>query len=96
MKQENLMKIFNKYGFHSLNKEPFLYEKKDELGIAYTFKDDFYGQLTRIFIPKDLEEAENFLAKYCWYKKNGKKYNITLKLDDYKKENGFRRSSRIN
>ena len=75
------------YGFYSLNKEPFLYEKETELGIAYTFKDDFFGELTRIYVPKNEEEATDFLAKYSWYKKYGQKYQIEIKLSDYKKNN---------
>lgn len=86
MQKENLLKLMIKYGFHSFNKEPFLYEGKNEIGIAYTFKDPFYGTLTRIFIPETPEDAENFLAQYYWYKKNGQSYNVRIELDDYETE----------
>lgn len=84
MKKEALKKIMTMYGFYSLNKEPFLYEKETELGIAYTFKDAFFGELTRIYVPKNEEEATDFLAKYSWYKKYGQKYQIKIVLSDYK------------
>ena len=69
VEKEVLQKILYKYGFYSLNKEPFLYVKNNEIGISFSFKDPFYGELTRIFLPKSIEEAEDFLAKYSWYKK---------------------------
>ncbi len=87
MNQEELLKLFHKYGFSSFKKEPFLYEKNGKLGILYVVKDPFYGNLKRLFLPKDLEEAEDFLAKYSWWKKYGSKYHITMKCDDYKIEN---------
>lgn len=87
MKKEDLLKVFYKYGFHSLNKEPFLYEGKRGVGISYTFKDSIYGPLTRIYIPKDGSDAEDFLAKYYWYKKKSNQYNIEIILSDYKIEN---------
>lgn len=86
MDQESMLKIFNKYGFYSFNKEPFLYATKEELGVIYTYKDDFYGQLTRKFIPNTLEELERFLSKYCWFKKNGQKYKVTIRLNSYEQQ----------
>ena len=86
VEKEALKKILYKYGFHSLTKEPFLYVKNEEIGISFSFKDPFYGELTRVFFPKNIEEAEDFLAKYSWYKKNGQKYQVNIKLSDYKKE----------
>ena len=86
VEKETLKKILYKYGFHSLNKEPFLYVKNEEIGISFSFKDPFYGELNRVFFPKNIEAAEDFLAKYSWYKKNGQKYQVNIKLSDYKKE----------
>lgn len=86
MNQEELLKIFYKYGFYSFKKEPFLYVGKLGIGISYTFKDENYGKLTRLFLPENIEDAENFLAKYCWYKMNEQKYDIKIILDNYKKE----------
>ncbi len=83
VQKEELLKLMYKYGFHSLNKEPFLYDGEQGVGVAVTFKNPFYGMLSRIYIPKNNEEAEEFLAKYCWYKKNGQNYNIQIELNDY-------------
>lgn len=85
--EEEIIKLLNKYGFNSQKKEPFLYKKKDQLGIFYTYKDVIYGNISRIFMGKDLEEIEDFLEKYYWYKKNGDKYKVTIKLDNYEIEN---------
>ena len=87
VKIDVLIKMFNKYGFHSLKKEPYIYKNNDEIGISFTFDDPLYGELTRIFIPKTAEEAEDFLGKYSWFKKHGKKYNISISLSDYKLQN---------
>ena len=87
VEKEVLQKILYKYGFYSLNKEPFLYVKNNEIGISFSFKDPFYGELTRIFLPKSIEEAKDFLTKYNKKKKNGQKYQVHIKLSDYKKEN---------
>lgn len=83
MTKEDLLKLLNKYGFYSFRKEPFIYEGKDGIGFSYSFKDPFYGQLTRLFLPNSLVEAEEFLAKYYWYKKYGDTYSVFLVLDDY-------------
>jgi len=87
VRQEELLKLFTMYGFHSLKKEPFLYVKEDTLGITYTFKHPFYGTLTRNYIPKDLEDAKNFLERYYWFKKKNTLNKIEIELTDYKDEN---------
>ncbi len=84
---EVIKKALTKYGFHSFKKEPFLYAKNNEIGISYTFKDSLYGELTRIFLPDSLEDLEEFLGKYSWYKKYGQKYQVEIKLSDYKIKN---------
>ena len=84
--REELKKLMMKYGFYSLNKEPFLYDGKKGIGLSITFRCPFYGTLTRLFIPNNIEEAEDFLAKYCWYKKNGQNYKIQIECDDYETE----------
>ena len=87
MNKEVLLKLMNKYGFYSLKKEPFLYVQNETIGFSLTFKDPLYGELTRLFIPKSEQEAEDFLKKYHWYKKNGSKFNVEIKLSNYKQEN---------
>lgn len=87
MNIEILKELFNKYGFHSLKKEPFIYKHNNELGIVYSFDDPFYGELTRVVKTKTTSDAENFLEKYNFFKKYNKKYNLNLELSDYKIEN---------
>jgi len=83
VKQEDLLKLFHKYGFQSLKKEPFLYVNNDTVGITYTLRTSFYGNLNRIYIPKDARACESFLAKYCWYKKYNSKNLVDAKLTNY-------------
>ncbi len=68
MVKKDLLKLFKKYGFDSSLKEPFLYDSKEGLGIYYTFKDENYGSLNRVFLPATEEEAEWFLKNYYAYK----------------------------
>ncbi len=82
MEKELLLKIFHKYGFYSYKKEPFLYEGEEGVGILFTFKDSFYGSLSRLFIPKDENDADDFLKNYYIYKK--KKKDVQIVLNDYK------------
>ncbi len=84
---EVIKKTLAKYGFYSFKKEPFLYVQNNEFGISFTLKDNLYGELTRAFIPSSLEELEDFLGKYSWFKKYGQKYQIEIKLSDYKSKN---------
>ena len=66
MKKE-ILKLFKKYGFDSL-KEPFLYEDADKVGVYYSFKDENYGILNRVFIPDDFASLEVFMQNYYAYK----------------------------
>ena len=84
---EVIKKTLAKYGFYSFKKEPFLYVQNNEFGISFTLKDNLYGELTRAFIPSSLEELEDFLGKYSWFKKCAQKYQIEIKLSDYKSKN---------
>ncbi len=67
MNKKDLLKLIKKYGFDSSLKEPFLYEDKDKLGIYYTFKDDIYGTLNRVYLPKDVDDCDWFLKNYYSY-----------------------------
>ena len=67
MNKKDILKLFKKYSFDSSIKEPFLYEDKDKLGIYYTFKDEIYGSLNRVFLPNDLIDCEWFLKNYYAY-----------------------------
>ncbi len=79
LSKEDLLKLLNKFGYDSLTKEPFLYEKNLQTGFYYTFKDPIYGYLNRVYLPKNLDEATEFLNNYYNYKKN----DYTITLDNY-------------
>ena len=55
------------------------------MAIFYVIKHPFYGLLKRVFLPKTSVEAELFIAKFYWYKKQEKKINV--ELSDYKIKN---------
>ena len=70
MTSKDLLKIFQELGFDSTDTDPYIYEDKDSIGIYYSFIDDNYGNLNRLYFPKTLGDAQNFLYKLSWYKNN--------------------------
>ena len=65
----------NKYG-------PTVYQNSKDLGICLEIKDSTFGFLTRAFTFQTIDDLDNFLKKYSWYK-NNTKYDIELSLDNY-------------
>ncbi len=84
MDRESILNLFHKYGYYSQDKEPFIYDNNGSLGICFSYRDSYYGFLTRVFDVHNLGEAEDFLRKYTWYNKNRKKFPLEIKLSDYK------------
>lgn len=84
MNKEMILNLLRQYGFGLNQKDPYLYDGELGLGIVYTFKDPFYGMLTRIYQAPSLKEYEDFLNKYSWYKKNGQKTRVKICLENYK------------
>ena len=84
MDVDSLLTLFYKYGYYSKDIEPYIYSNGNDIGICYKFRDIFYGELSRVYFPTDLNDAEDFLKKYYWYNKNNKKHGVQLCLGDYK------------
>lgn len=84
MNKEMILNLLRQYGFGLNQKDPYLYDGELGLGIVYTFKDPFYGILTRVYRAPSLKEYEDFLNKYSWYKKNGQKTRVKICLENYK------------
>lgn len=84
MNKEMILNLLRQYGFGLNQKDPYLYDGELGLGIVYTFKDPFYGMLTRVYQAPSLKEYEDFLNKYSWYKKNGQKTRVKICLENYK------------
>lgn len=84
MNKEMILNLLRQYGFGLNQKDPYLYDGELGLGIVYTFKDPFYGILTRVYQAPSLKEYEDFLNKYSWYKKNGQKTRVKICLENYK------------
>lgn len=83
MTSKDLLKIFQELGFDSTDTDPYIYEDKGSIGIYYSFIDDNYGNLNRLYFPKTLGDAQNFLYKLSWYKNNINDKKITIRLSDY-------------
>lgn len=84
MNKEMILNLLRQYGFGLNQKDPYLYDGELGLGIVYSFKDPFYGILTRVYQAPSLKEYEDFLNKYSWYKKNGQKTRVKICLENYK------------
>lgn len=84
---ESALKIMKKYGYKSVSNSPFLYKNNNEVGISYSYIDDKYGITQRVVSFHNDIDLELFLKKYQWYKLNGKKYDVKLKLNNYEVSN---------
>ena len=80
---DSALKVFKKYGYSSKENGPYLYKKNNEVGINYTYIDSKYGITSRVISFHNDMDLELFLKKYQWYKLNGKKEGVTLKLNNY-------------
>lgn len=83
---EILSKAYNitsKYGISLYNFGPFLSYVNNKIGICLDIKDEKYNYLTRNFSFDNLNDFENFIKKYAYYK-NTLKGNSVLALRDYK------------
>ena len=81
-----IYELLQKYNIPSSKYGPNLYQNNNLYGICLDLKDHTFSYLTRIFTFKDLNAFEDFLKLYTWYKKNAKKYNITLSLNNYERK----------
>ena len=84
---ESALKILKKYGYNSKTVQPYLYIKNKEIGINYSFIDSKYGITERVISFHNDIDLELFLKKYQWYKLNGKKQGVVLKLNNYEVAN---------
>ena len=80
---ESALKVLKKYGYKSLDSQPYLYKNNKEIGINYSYIDSKYGITDRVISFRNDIDLDMFLKKYQWYKLNNKKYDVTLKLNNY-------------
>ncbi len=83
LNMNDLLKVLNSYNIISTKYGPTLLEIDGKKGICLDIKDSHFGYLTRGFIFNVKEQAEEFLKKYFWFKKNQDIYNIKLTLKEY-------------
>lgn len=81
--KEQILNILKNYGYYSLNRAPFLYQDKDNIGIYFVWPHKHFGNLERIIFFTSLEEVEEEVYKYWWFMNNKDKYSITVVFDDY-------------
>lgn len=81
------LNIMKKYGYDSASLHPFLYKKDNSIGICYSYVDDNFGILERIFLFSTPEEMDEFLKEFQWFKKNGKDNNVRMILENYETVN---------
>lgn len=84
---ESALKIFKKYGYNSKTVHPFLYKNNREIGVNYSYIDNKFGITERVVSFHNEMDLDLFLRRYQWYKLNGKKYNVALKLNNYEVPN---------
>ena len=84
---DSALKILKKYGYNSKTVQPYLYKNNNEIGINYSYIDDKYGITDRVVSFHNDIDLDLFLKRLQWYKLNGKKYNVSLKLNNYEVPN---------
>ena len=84
---ESALKIIKKHGYNSKTVHPFIYKNNNEIGINYSYIDNKYGITERVVSFHNDIDLDLFLKRYQWYKLNGKKYNVYLKLNNYEVPN---------
>ncbi len=85
--EEQIFNVLKKYGYYSLNRAPFVYRDKENLGIVFSWPNKHYGNLDRVIYIKTLEEAESEVYKYWWYMNNKDSANIDVLFDNYEISN---------
>ena len=80
---ESALKILKKYGYKSIDSQPYIYINNKEIGINYSYIDNKYGITDRVISFRNDTDLDAFLKKYQWYKLNNKKYDVKLKLNNY-------------
>lgn len=85
--ENTALALLKKYGYDSQSLHPFLYKKDNTIGICYSFVDDNFGILERVFFFNSSEEMDQFLKEFQWCKNNGKSNNVRMILENYETVN---------
>ena len=83
LKKEQVLETLKKYGFYSLNRAPYLYQTKDEIGVYFIWPNKHYGNLERVLCFGDIEALEEEVYKYWWYFSNKEKVALEVEFDNY-------------
>ena len=85
--KDTALALLKKYGYDSASLHPFLYHKDNTIGVCYSFVDDNFGILERVFFFNNVEEMDQFLKEFQWCKNNGKNNNVRMVLENYETVN---------
>lgn len=83
LKKEQILVVLKKYGFYSLNRAPYLYQTKEEIGVYFIWPNKHYGNLERVLLFDNVEELEEEVFKYWWYFSNKEKVALEVEFDNY-------------
>jgi len=83
LKKEQILKVLKKYGFYSLNRAPYIYQNKSELGVYFVWPNIHYGNLERVLFFETEEELEDEVFKYYWFLSNKNKLELEVEFDNY-------------
>lgn|GEM_PF-2915834 len=82
IEKKHLLQILQKYRMNEKNIDPYLYENKKSLGLYYSIFDPIYGNVCRVKLLSNLDEAEQFVFKLWWYKRNYQEKSLRIELLD--------------
>jgi len=83
LKKEQVLETLKKYGFYSLNRAPYLYQTKEEIGVYFVWPNKHYGNLERVLCFDTIEELEEEVFKYWWYFSNKESMELEVEFDNY-------------
>lgn len=83
LKKEQILKVLKKYGFYSLNRPPYLYQAKEEIGVYFIWPNKHYGNLERVIYFASEDTLEDEVFKYWWFINNKDKVSIEVEFDSY-------------
>lgn len=83
LKKEQVLKILKKYGFYSLNRAPYLYQNKDDVGVYFVWPNIHYGNLERVLFFYDEESLDEEIYKYWWFLNHKNQLNLAVEFDNY-------------
>lgn len=83
IKKEDVLKTLKKYGFYSLNRAPYLYQDKENIGIYFVWPNKHFRNLERVLYFEDEDTLEEEVYKYWWFCNHKQDNFIEVEFDNY-------------